>query len=125
MNIIILDDNILITDVILALIEDMNAGHNVVVVNDSKELLKHLKDESFDLMVSDWRLISDVDGKELLHRIVNEERLISKGILITSYVRTGEILLKSDFVTIMPKTDFINNIESILKIYERDIEYEK
>ena len=72
-----------------------------------------------NLFISDWKLCEGIDGRELLDKIVNKERLIPRGILITGYVDSGMLLLKTDSVITMPKLDFMTGLGTIIDKYSQ------
>lgn len=47
-------------------------GHEVTAVNDGREALERMKEESFRVLVSDW-MMPHIDGLELTQRIRSEE----------------------------------------------------
>lgn len=64
------------------------AGYSVVVAHNGADALKHMEQESFDALLTDW-MMPTMDGIELIRRLRETERPMPLIIMITALVSEG------------------------------------
>lgn len=120
-KILVIDDEELVTESLKKLLN--KAGYEVVVVNNGMRALESVKDNNFDLIVSDIRM-PDMNGIEIIKEI--RCYLKEKGkpsipeILITGYA-SGENLVEAEDLNV---ADYIYkpfNIKEFLETIDRNI----
>lgn len=100
-RVLVTDDNQAFADNLAEILGD--AGHDVYVASSGEQALQAVRQERFDVMISDMRM-PDIGGAELVHRA----RRIDPGlpaIVITAYTHDNELALarQEGLLSILPK----------------------
>jgi len=85
-HVLVVDDDTYVCDVVARILG--NHGYETTVVNSGDEALEILKEQSFDLMVTDVRMPGDYDGIDLHDRLVAHDPSVSRRMLFM----TGNLL---------------------------------
>jgi len=118
MRIAILDDDIELCNHVSRLVVDF--GHSIVALRSGKEMMRHLRQESFDLLLLDWE-VPDLSGFEILQWVRRNLDPSPPVIMITSRVSEADIVAglgsgADDYIT-KPVIDAVLNarIEALLR----------
>jgi len=89
MRIAILDDDIELCNHVVRLVSDL--GHTILAARSGKEMMRHLRQESFDLLLLDWE-VPDLSGFEILKWVRRNLDPSPPVIMITSRIAEGDIV---------------------------------
>ncbi|QYF95104.1 response regulator transcription factor [Massilia sp. PAMC28688] len=67
------------------------AGHNCLTFENGKELLAHLRKESFDMLIMDWQ-VADMTGAELMRRTKEKIAAATPVMFITTSTAEDDIV---------------------------------
>ena len=120
-NILIIDDEELVTKSLLKLLS--SEGYNVIVVRNGRDALERVKDNGFDLIISDVRM-PDLDGIETIKRIRGELTKLNRKhipeVVITGYADKDKYesameLKVADYIyKPFERDDFLKTVKSII-----------
>ena len=120
-NILIIDDEELVTKSLLKLLS--SEGYNVIVVRNGRDALERVKDNGFDLIISDVRM-PDLDGIETIKRIRDELTKINRKhipeVVITGYAdkdkyeRAMELKVADYIYKPFEREDFLKTVKGII-----------
>ncbi len=85
MRIAVLDDDINLLDLVSSILN--SAGHSVHGFSSGKDMIHHLRRESYDMLILDWQ-VPDLSGTEVMHWV--REKLPANLPILFMTSRSGE-----------------------------------
>jgi two-component system cell cycle response regulator DivK len=120
-NILIAEDNMVNQMVLEEMVTILQPNSTISIANDGVEALALLKEQSFDLVLSDIQM-PNMDGYALFTAIKEELKLDIPVIAVTAFAVAGdkEKLLMHGFNDYISKPIVLDNLRQVLDKYNAD-----